>query len=258
MRIFFLVLCTSLSALYAQPKKIKSLSFQQHVVGATVDRPGDLYLTFQNGEIRKISKEGEHLASTKYNAPPDLFDPRDGVLAFAFFRATNRFDYLGTDLSVSDSQVVHPEFAINPWLVCPSRNEIWIMDSVDLSLKKTGASLHVIEKDINWQAPVTANEVAYVREYQNFLFILSHDKGIFVVNSMGKLIKSVAAKGIPYFNFLGEEMYYPVGNTLQLMDLYSGETRTLPLPQRAEYALITDERMFLIQDDRLDIFEIVP
>lgn len=258
MRTFCLWLTISASALYAQPKKITSLAFQQHVVAASVDRPGDLYLIFQNGEIQKISKDGARVATVKYNTPPDLFDPRDGVLAFAFFRATNRFDYLGTDLTISDSQVVHPEFAINPWLVCPSRNEIWIMDSVDLSLKKTGASLHLIEKDINWKAPLTASEITYVREYQNFLFILSRDKGIFVVNSMGKLIKSVELKGIPYFNFLGEELYYPTGNVLHFMDLYSGETRTVTLPQKAEFALLTDERMFLIQDDRLDIFEIVP
>lgn len=261
MKTFLLAgLVTCAIAVHAQQKKIKSVEIGPGVAFASVDRTGDLYLVFKNGAVEKINKDGDRLASTKLSSTPTVFDPRDGVLAFSFQRKENTFTYFSPDLSVSSIQKVHPEFALDPWLICPSKNEIWILDSADLSLKKTGANTHLIQKDVPWplKEKSSASSLSFMREYQNFLFILDRDKGVHVINSFGKWIKTLGAPGMDHFHFLGEEFYFQQGNTLRFTDLYTAEERAVELPATCDYAVLTDERMYLIRGSRLDIFEFKP
>lgn len=254
-----LSLCVCWSTASAQAKKIASVELPHAVQFAAVDRPGDVYLVLTNGAIQKISKDGVVLATTKYAHPPDLFDPRDGVLAFVYFRDQQKIEYLSPDLTVSDSQKIPAEFANHPWLCAPSKNEVWILDSIDLSLKKTAARIHAIEKDVAWQGPVVPiAHLRYLREYQNFLFLLDEKTGVNVINSMGKSIKTLGKPGLLAFNFLGEEFYFQEHGVVYFIDLYSSETRTAKLPYACEWALLTDERMFLINGKVLDIFEFKP
>ena len=51
-----------------------------------------------------------------------------------------------------------------------------------------------------------------MREYQGFLFLLHQEKGILIFNKMGKWIKTIERPQLKYFNFLGEELYYPEGD----------------------------------------------
>lgn len=254
-----LVLFAALSIAAAQPKKIASIHLPHSVHFAAVDRPGDVYVVLADGAIQKISKDGVTLATTKYASPPDLFDPRDGVLAFAYFRDQQKIEYLSPDLSVSDAKKIPAEFAIRPWLCAPSKNEIWILDSIDLSFKKTAAQVHVIEKDVAWQGPVVpVAQLRYLREYQNFLFLLTEHMGVNVINSMGKSIKTLGKPGLRAFHFLGEEFYFQENGVLYFADLYTSETRTASLPYACDWALVTDERLFLVRGDTLDIFEYKP
>src|SRR6185436_9882056 len=116
-----------------------------------------------------------------------------------------------------------PEFAVSAWLVCPSKNELWILDSADFTLKKTKDK----GKAIAYEAPIKETNAQYLREYLNFVFLL--DKGIHVFNNLGKELLKVDAD-VPYFSFLGEEMYYPSGNALEFFDLYTKEKRQIALP----------------------------
>jgi len=88
----------------AQGKLIKSISLSTKVKFAGVDRPGDLYVVMEDGFIRKYDANGKEIASKKYAAPPTLFDPRDGILSFAYFRAGQRLEYLSPDMSSSDEK----------------------------------------------------------------------------------------------------------------------------------------------------------
>ena len=96
------------------------------------------------------------------------------------------------------------------------------------------------------------------REYQNFVFLLDKKEGIKIYNGVGSLIKTIPQSGLSYFNFIGEELYYLKGNTIQLFDLFTAETREIKLPESAYFALITDERLFLVRHKAVDIYEYKP
>jgi len=257
MRTIALLIAVVCSAVCFGQKKVASVDITGDVAYAAVDRPGDLYVIMTNGEALKFDKAGKQIGKKKFKSVPTIFDPKDGTRAFAYFRDTQTLESIAPDLSFTDSTPVHPEFAVSAWMVCPSKNEFWILDSADFSLKKTkgrGTSI-AYESPFN---DTNAENVQYMREYLNFLFILDKQKGIFIQNNLGKTIHKIESKELPYFSFLGEEIYYPSGNSLQLIDLYTTEKRQIALPYPAQFAFLTDDRMILVGNKKIEFFEFTP
>jgi hypothetical protein len=231
--------------------KIATVKLENNVAFASVDRPGDLYVVLVDGKVVKLDKSGTIINTKQFRSVPTLFDPRDGTRAFAYFRDTQTIESIAPDLSFADPAPLHPEFAVSAWLVCPSKNDFWILDGADLSLKKT--------KDkgtaIAYETAFGESNVQYMREYLNFLFVL-HD-GIHILNNLGKEIFFLESNP-SYFNFLGEELYFPLADGLQMIDLYTTNTRQIKLPHPAKFALLTDERMILIDNKTVEFFEFKP
>jgi len=234
-------------------KKVSTVKLDHKVSYAAVDRPGDLYVILDNGEGLKFDKSGTQIGKRKFKAVPTIFDPKDGTRAFAYYRDTQIIETIAPDLSFADASALHPEFAVSAWLVCPSKNELWILDSADFTLKKTKEKGSAIA----YETPFGDAGANYMREYLNFLFVLDPD-GVRMQNNLGKTIQKIAAPALSYFSFLGEEIYYPSGNSLQLIDLYTSEKRLIALPHAAKFALLTDDRMILVNDDSIDFFEFTP
>jgi hypothetical protein len=249
MRVLLLIILSS-SICIAQ-KKIASVDLANPVAYAAVDRPGDLYVIMTNGDAIKLDKSGTQIGKKKFSSLPTIFDPKDGTRAFAYYRESQTIESIAPDLSFSDATPLHPEFAVSAWLVCPSKNEFWILDTADSTFKKTKANGTAIAYETSFET----NKAEYMREYLNFLFVL--DNGIHILNNLGKEIRTLHAK-VRYFSFLGEEIYYPSANSLRLIDLYTTEEREIPLPHPAKYAFLTDDRMILVGEKNVEFFEFKP
>lgn len=255
--LFSLMICMLECA--AQGRLIGSVPLAGKAQFASVDRPGDLYVVMADGLIRKFDLNGKEIASRKFNTVPTLFDPRDGTLSFAWFRDARKLTYLPPDMSSSTETPIRPEFAVSPWQVCPSKNELWILDSADMSLKQTIGKVTAVGYDVMWPGTApTPSSVTFMREYQNFLFVLDKETGIHMFNSLGRKIRQVDEKNLMYFNFLGEELYYIKSQSLKFLDLYTGESREIPLPSPCKFALLTDQRMILVKEGKVEFFEFTP
>lgn len=233
-------------------KQLASFQLQADVAFAAVDRPGDLYVIMNDGNAVKLDKNATLVGKKKFNTIPTVFDPKDGTRAFAYYRELQAIESIAPDLSFGEFTSLHPEFAVNAWLVCPSKNEFWILDSADFSLKKTKDKGTAIAYESAFPKDKTP---VYMREYLNFLFVLDDD--IHVLNNLGKQIRKLDVN-VPYFSFLGEEIYYPLGSALQLVDLYTTEKRNITLPHSARFAFLTDDRMILVEGKKVEFFEFTP
>ncbi|HEX8060062.1 MAG TPA: hypothetical protein VF473_03965 [Cyclobacteriaceae bacterium] len=233
-------------------KQVATFQLPSEVSFAAVDRPGDLYVIMKNGEAVKLDKNAKQIGKRKFATIPTVFDPKDGTRAFAYYRGLQATESIAPDLSFGDFTPLHPEFAVNTWLVCPSKNEFWILDSADFSLKKTKEKGTAIAYESRF---ATQGNPAYMREYLNFLFVL--DKGIHVLNNLGKEIRKIDAD-VRDFSFLGEELYYVSKSSLQLIDLYTTEKREIPLPHPVQFAFLTDDRMILIAGKTVEFLEFTP
>ncbi len=256
---FLLWLLLILMTAQAQPKKIR-IETRSDIVWAGVDRPGDLFLILVTGEVQKFNNQGQPVGTHGFGTPPSLLDPMDGAQSFYYLQKENVFGHLNADLSDATRHKLDPAFAIAPWLVCPSMHELWMLDSSDFSLKKTNMNGTAIafESSLNPEPKKKANDYLYMREYQNYLFILDKATGVLLFNSVGKYIRTLGEKGIDSFGFLGEEMYFTKGDALILTDLYSNETRTLPLPVVCRFALVTDDTLYAVGKKGVSILEFKP
>ena len=257
--LFGLCCILSISFLSAQKKKITIETFSE-IVWAGVDRPGDLFLVLKTGEVQKFNKAGKKIGSHGFKVSPTLFDPMDGVQSFFYFRDDKLFGKLSSDLESVTQHPLDPAFAITPWLVCPTLHELWILDSIDFTIKKTkmnsatisleGALKHLPNKKIT--------DYLYMREYQNYLFLLDKNEGIHMFNSLGNFVRTVGEKEILLFGFLGEELYYSKDNALILIDLYTNERRSLPIGVPCRHALVTDDTMYAVAEKSVIILDFKP
>ncbi len=244
----------------AQFKKIKSFEVKDNIVSVSVDRPGELYLILHSGTIEKYSVDGALLASTTNASLPTLFDPRDGARLFTYTKQTQSYQFLSPLLEEVSSTKINQAFAVAPYLACTFGDQgLVILDSADWSVKRVNLRTSIVNMEASLQSFISDKaKITFMREYQNFIFLLDQNKGILVLNSIGKLIKTIEVKNLSSFNFIGEELYYLQNGQLNFIDLFTAETRFITLPEPCDVALLTDERLFLIYKKRVSVFTLKP
>lgn len=251
--LFVTVIMSSLPCL-AQ-KMIKTMEVSDTIVYATVDRPGDVYLVTQHGQIQKFDKDGKLIILFKHKGAPTLFDPRDGARLFAYYRERQEYDYYNPSFEVTASYRIDPAFAIQPLLICPSGDhKLWVLDGEDHSLKKINARQDEVEVEVNIDSLEHPSDILTIREYQGFVFILNPKKGIYIFNGLGRHIKTIEERGLYNFNFIGEELYYMKGTQLKFFNLFTTENRMVPQEKPSKIVLLTDERLFIINHLSLSIY----
>lgn len=232
--------------------RIKSVALEQEVIRVAVDRPGDLYVTLRNGKLMRVDADGAVTPVSPVTKAPTLFDPRDGSRLFAYNREEQSYAFFSMTLSMT-AQPVDSAFAIEPWLACASGDHnLWIADAADNTIRKINMSSSAIVAEINFGNNV--DTIPFMREYQGFLFVLHPARGIIVFSGMGRELRTIGKPGIPYFNFLGEELYYPDSDQLVFFNLFNTETRTLKPPRKANFTVITDARLFSVSGNNVEIF----
>lgn len=242
----------------AQFKKIKSFEVKDKIISASVDRPGDLYIVLHSNIIEKYSVDGTLLASSTNTTLPTLFDPRDGARLFTYKKEAQSYQFLSPLLEEVTSAKINQAFAIAPYLACTFGDQgLAILDSADWSVKRVNLRTSIVNMEASIQSFVSdKTRITFMREYQNFIFLLDRNKGIMVLNSIGKLIKTIEVKGLKYFSFIGEELYYLQEGQLKFIDLFTAETRSVLLPELCEVALLTDERLYLIRQNEVNVFSV--
>lgn len=242
-------------------EKINTLTLSDTIVDAAVDRPGDFYAITRSGQIQRFDKDGKLTLLYKAKEVPTIFDPRDGARLFAYYRSDQHYEYLNPSFQVTASYKIDPSFAIQPWLICPSGDhKLWLLDSADNSLKKINVRASEVEVEVLVDSALTGNARAFktMREYQNFVFLLNPDKGIYIFNSLGHYLRTVGGPGIESFNFLGEDLYYPEHGKVHFFNLFTTDTRVMNIDPEYTDVLFTDERMFLFTPERIDICSFRP
>lgn len=227
---------------------------------ATIDRAGDLYLVKTSGAIEKYNQEGELLSAFKNTVSPTLFDTGNGVRLLAYDRKNQEYSILNPSLIKVANSKLDSSFAINPWLVCSSGDyNLWILDKADWSLKKVDPKEEMVLVDVLIDTVHrSAPAFVFMREYQHFLFLLDANSGILIFNSIGKFIRSIEAKNLTYFNFLGEDLYFMEGDKLIFIDLFTLEKTQKLLSGQAPCVLVTDEKMYQVHSTRVEISEFRP
>ncbi|RAW01857.1 hypothetical protein [Pseudochryseolinea flava] len=239
---------------FAQSSKSTSIAISDTIVYAAVDRPGELYILTQGNQIQKFDQDGKLLSLYKGERRPTLFEPGDGARIFAYYRDLQQYWIFNPSFEVTAAHTFDASFAIEPWLICPAgETNFWILDGADNTLKKINTRTNTVPVDVSMNTTSAKENFLYMRDYQNFLFILEKGKGILIYNGMGKLVKTIASKSIRYFNFMGSDLYYVEGDLLKRVDIFYGEAREEKLPIHSPFLLLTDERTFVVGNKSIEV-----
>lgn len=245
-----LVLVIAQLTSYAQLNKIKELELTP-ILNSSVDRLGNFYFVLSTGVMQKYDPDGNLLNEVKDGVVPlTLLEPWNPLKVFTYSNESKLIKYWDHHLTLLEEKPLEPSFSITPRLVCPA-NEVhkaWILDAADYTLKKVNLATNEIEIDavLPKEWAIDDSNYVFMREYQNRIFLLDKNKGILMLNMLGKLITTIEVKGLEYFNFMGEELCYRENGKILLFDLFTGETRKmadLPEPGNVIFTIITDERL---------------
>ncbi len=241
-------------------KKIKEFKSSE-INQVSVDRLGNFFLVLKNGSIKKYDPQGKVTASLK-RKNITLLEPWYHPSIFIYDKKNQGYATYGRNFENGRQTSIEAAWAIEPALVCPSNdNKLWLFDQADASIKKVNpfTSEVLIEFNLDTTKFKTKPNFTHLREYQSMLFLLDKNSGIIILNNIGKQINKIEKEGIGNFNFFGEELYYLDNNSIKLFDLYTEETREIKVEAENKFALITDERIILInKKNSVLIFEFKP
>ena len=113
----FMLSITGMIVLQAQSKV--SFETEAGIAWAGIDRPGDLFLVLQSGEVLKYDKQGKKIGSHSFKAPPTCFDPLDGAQSFYYIMDGNHFGNISSDMLDVTQFPLDPYFAITLFSCIP-------------------------------------------------------------------------------------------------------------------------------------------
>ncbi|WP_237587058.1 hypothetical protein [Pontibacter russatus] len=134
----------------------------------------------------------------------------------------------------------------------------WLFDETNLTLSKLDLRLRSVsaETPLNLILDKARFDVRQLREYQNMLYLLDYNNGIYVFDNLGNYKKSMPLKGISHIGFRGNKLFFVQEGQLHFYDLYTSEKRSIDLPEQKLYitALAGDNHLYLFTDDAVDIY----
>ncbi|GAB3533488.1 hypothetical protein GCM10027443_19000 [Pontibacter brevis] len=134
----------------------------------------------------------------------------------------------------------------------------WLFDETNLTLSKLDPRLRkvTVETPLNLILDRERFDVHQLREYQNLVYLLDYNNGIYVFDNLGNYKKNIPFKGVSYIGFRGNELYFVQDGQLHFYDLYTSEKRSISLPEKEQYSttLVGDSQCYLFSKSKADIY----
>lgn len=256
--IFFSLILVKEGRSQNQLTKLKEWSAGE-IVNVSVDRMGNFFLLPEKGGIKKYDLDGKVMASLP-KKKPTLIETWYHPSIFIYDRASQKYYSYGRFFEDVKEYKLAPEFAIEPYLACPTHdNRLWILDKADYSLKKVNPLNQEVINEFNLDIGSSTPEFTYLREYQNLIFLQEKNSGIWIINTLGKIITKVEMKNPSNFGFFGQELYYLENNIIHFVDLLTEARHDLPLAGDLKFAIVTDERILTVSvKNKITLYNYIP
>lgn len=223
--------CSLLSS--QDTKLIRSFDLPFEPVSASIDRQGYLYFASVDGVIEKYSIEGElqyHFSPQK-KATPSLLEAWQGLRVFVYYQGFQEYLFLNRFLTDSERYNLD-RFDIsqfNGLVTLSADNNLWLINSNNLILSKidlnSGETL--LENYLTLSLDSKQIKPAFIKEYQNLLFISDENLGILVFDNLGNYVETLRSPNNGFFSFSKNQMITIRDNKIFLTDIYSKTTREI-------------------------------
>jgi len=234
----------------------KSISLKP-VTAAAIDQKKHLYIADSDGNIIQYDSLGKRLLVFS----PDKIGTVTALAAsqtlrlFAFYRDFQEYVMLNRFLDQTSRQKFEvEEIGFVRLATLAGDNNLWVFDENDLSIKKYNPQVNkVIAKvALDLMLGNQPHEVIYLKEYQNLLYLVDKNSGIWVFDNLGNFKKKLAYKNIAWFTVVGKFMYIIQGQKVKQLSLYGTSEQAKVLKIDGKEALIEEAHSFLfVTNNRL-------
>jgi hypothetical protein len=141
-----------------------------------------------------------------------------------------------------------------------SDDSFWLFNESDFTLSKIDLRYQkpIIETPLDLILDKARFDVRFMREYQNMVYLLDYNGGVYVFDNLGNYKKKLPFTGVSYIGFSGNDLYFVKDRQLHFFDLYQLQERILPLPADKVYlsALISEGLVYLFTKNQADVYRL--
>jgi hypothetical protein len=245
---------------------IKSVSVPS-VKNVSIDRYNFIYFADDRGNVYKYDQDAKPLLtfSPRKNSEVTLLEAWRNVNILVFYRNFQEFIFLNRFLTESPNFILDEEGQDQDKSVGFARlatftgdNNLWIIDDDDFSLKK----LDLIYNKVSIHTPLelildkSTYDFNFMREYQNLLFINDKNSGVLIFDNLGNYKNKLELKGLNYFSFQNNDLYFIQDGYIHLYNIYTGEERKIKLPEGSsfQYVLLGDKKAYLFTEKSIQVY----
>lgn len=260
MRTLFLFILLGISqCVSAQNKALHKLQFDK-LYHSGINPAGEFF-TLSEKKINRFDRNGKitHEINFTNSAEVTQFDAWHLTQLVLYYRSKQTIEIYNPMLDLRNSFVIDSVFAIEPEWIAASfdQQHFWIFDKADKSIKKINYKTQEVIVDEVIHAFREQETVKGMREYQRFLFIRTTE-ALHVFNTMGHHIKQIAINANQNFDFFGEELVILDRDQLIMNSLFSDDMRKADAFAVFEKVFLTDERLFGVNKNSVEIFQFNP
>jgi hypothetical protein len=261
-RLFLLLLLLASPgiSLAQQLHLLQSLPLNQ-TQAISIDRLGQVYICNQKNTLYKFSPQGERLftyspASQGRLAFVEAWNPAKTLL---FYDDRQQITILDRFLTpITTIRLADLTDGLVRLATTASDDQFWILNESDFSLIKIDPRYPDarLQTNLNQLLPHASYDFRLLREYQNNLYLLDRNSGIYLFDNMGNYQKKLPVKELDYLGFKGDEGYYLKNGSLVFWNLYTLQERVISLPPARAYrqVLVGEHRVYLFSPTQLDIY----
>lgn len=140
-----------------------------------------------------------------------------------------------------------------------SDDGFWFFNETELKLQKLDirSRASFVETPLNLILDKEHFDVRMLREYQNTVYMLDYNGGIFVFDNLGNYKKKLPFTGLSHISFAGDEVYFLKEGKLHFFDLYQLKSRTIDLPSAKAYqaALVQENHIYLFTKNEMEVYK---
>lgn len=230
--LIYFFLCPTLWA--QEFSNIDSACFDKKIIDYSIDASGSIFLSFEGGTITKFSDTLDSLLtfSPAKLGNTKLLESGNGLVIFAFYEffqeyvLTDRFLARPTRTILSNSSIDYIDLASQSL-----DNNLWIIENSSYRLIKYNVVLNRIEFEtaLNTVVDFSNHDFTFIKEYQNQVFLVDKNSGIYIFDNLGNFSRSIAAKTEKCL-FNKNKIIYLDNNQVVSIDLYTNIEERNPIP----------------------------
>lgn len=228
----------------------------------STDRNGFVYLVDQRRNIVQFDSLGQpvNVFSPQVRGRIENIDAWNPMKILAFYQDRQQFLLLDRFLRPISS-TSFSDYNLDGTIrtaALASDDSFWLFNETNFSLSKLDMRQRRItsETALNLILNKDQFDIRLIREYQNIVYMLDHNEGIYVFDNLGNYKKKLPYSGLAYIGFRNNELYFVKENKLHFLNLYTSQIKTIELPAGENYikALISGDRLFLFSAKKGYVF----